>query len=319
MKIVVISGGDGYIGSAIKRALNKHEEIKTISIDINPKSKDTLNFDLALDGETDDLYNTLTQKNIQRGDQYIGWIHCAAWKDLNESYNVPFEYYDNNLKSLINSLGLAHRLGVEKFIFSSSAAIYPDDMLGETKESDLDLNKTASPYGFTKAIGERIVHEIATQYKFTSVCFRYGNPMGTDGDSLDLTTTMFGNVVNCLKNNETFHIFGGDYPHGDGTCIRDYIDLRDLVLAHIKVISTPIVYPIHESINLGSGKPISCLEICKTVQKLYPEFKYDIVEKRAGDAYGCYFNTNLATAYEFQGDTSLEDSIKNLIKTAMNK
>lgn len=321
MKIVVISGGSGYIGQSLAVGLMK-KGYRVINIDRDLKGSllwnninyDEIVCDLSYEINTD-VYNQLAEAN--KGDEFYGFIHLAAWKDLTGSYDNPYEYYRNNIQSTITACYLAHVLGCKVFLNASSAGVYPDDAVGMTKESDATYEKCASPYGNAKFICERIVTEICLQYKIRSHNLRYANPIGCNNyNSIDMSTSMFGNILNSISNNTDFIIFGGDYATKDGTPIRDYLDMRDLVDAHIFLLERTFFesYNRFEILNIGTGVPTSCLDVCKYVNEKVDRFHYEIGGRREGDAAGSVEDISLMNKLGWKPKYDYKSSFDNLYK-----
>lgn len=312
METVIVTGASGYIGGSICKVLEQ-KGFKVIGIDRDFLNNDDKNELIVADLTNDEDVNHV-KKCLQlncKGDGFYSMIHCAAWKDLGGSYRNPYEYYRNNVISTLNALQIAHIIGVKTFIYSSSAAVYDDNSVGAIKENT-NL-KGNSPYGYSKLCTERIVSDICRQYEITSYCLRYQNPMGAiDPEKIDLADSMFGNILNHLTDGK-FIIFGGDYNTSDGTCIRDYIDIRDLIKVHLELIN--MIKPnVHKVLNVGKGIPVTCKEVCDAVKLIEPGFKYTIGSRRSGDSAGSYADTTKLNRLGIICDIKLEDSISNLIK-----
>lgn len=323
MKIIIISGGTGYIGRTLSYALlNAGYRVMSIdrnylvgcdSVRNNPNYHQ-YNLDLTSDHDVKDYLPDLNYDN--KGDEFYGFIHLAAWKDLTASYSNPYEYYRNNINATISALNLAHLLGCKVFLNASSAAVYPDDASGFTSESDAIVENCASPYGYAKLICERIVTDICKQYNMRGHSLRYSNPIGClDGIAVDVSESMFGNIINHLDDGE-FTIYGDNYNTPDGTCIRDYIDIRDLVDAHIYLLKHEPVNKLtdYSVLNVGTGRAVSCLEACRKVRSITENFTWNIGYRREGDAAGSVLDTQLILDYGWKAKHSLEDSIRNLLK-----
>lgn len=312
MKSVIVIGGSGYIGrECVAQLLDKG--YKVINIDKNPiyealhKNFYDIEFDLRNEFN---LYSDLL--NYLNGDVVQSVICFAAFKDLSESYEVPFEYYNNNLKVLLNSIEIAHRLQSKTFIFSSSAAVYNDEGLITTTEAS--PTQAPSPYGFTKLVGERIAIDSCNQYNIRCYCLRYFNPIGSTFSTKDDSESLFGNIKKCLNNNSELKIFGSNYESKDGTCIRDYIHIEDLVDAHIFCMSElPSKGSFVEILNVGTGLGTTVLEVCKTVQELIPRFKYSFAERRQGDVVGSYADVTRIKSYGWKPRFTIKDAIKSFI------
>lgn len=309
MKVCILVGGSGYIGTAIcENLLDKG--IKVINIDYKePKflidNLIWINSDIRY-LTNNDLYKL--DKSIYGGN-IIGLIHLAAYKDLPESYEVPFDYYTNNINSLMASLKLANSKRIKSFIFSSSAGVYSDDLQGAVTENSKTTGD--SPYGYTKLVGERIVTDSCKQFGIKSINLRYFNPVGASTYSVDESDSLFGCILDCIKNNKELKIFGSDWVGSrDGTCIRDFIDLRDLAEAHYHAMTLPVG---NYTINVGTGTGSTVLEIANAVKSIYPDFKYKFVGRRDGDALGSYADTTYASSLGFKCTRSIIDSIKSLM------
>lgn len=315
MKIVYLAGGSGYIGTAITTLLLSNG-YRVINYDLVQSPHKSITSNPNYEWNQLDLsvpISTVIGKSHNRGDEPFGFIHLAAWKDLNASIDNPYEYYRNNLGSLLNSLEFAHCLGCKNFIFSSSAAVYRDDAVGATKEISSELLSSytvKNPYATTKSMGEIIVRDVATQFGMQYVNLRYCNPVGTDGLSIDLSTSMFGNIVKSIVEGSEFTIFGGDWDTEDGTCIRDYIDIRDVARAHLHFLN---IDKKDVAVNIGTGKGVSCKEVCDYVCSRMPQFCYQIGDRRPGDAAGSYADSELLESYGFKCNYTYQDSIESIL------
>lgn len=321
MKLVIITGGSGYIGSAISKVLLE-QGFGIINLDRDRPGKWTENLEHYSYIQTDiskqvNIQSTLDIiKTCSRGNEFYGLIHMAAWKDLPGSYHNPLEYYRNNLVSTIEASRIAGELGCKTIIFSSSAGVYSEELTGAVPETADTF--CGSPYGYTKLVGERIIHDIAGQFRMNSFCLRYSNPIGCfAGISADLSDSMFGNIFHALNEHKEFVIFGGDYDTPDGTCIRDYIDLEDIAKAHVHFLKvSEKLEVVHDTINVGVGVGVSCLEVCYYVKQMVPDFKYRIGDRRKGDAAGNWADVTKLNRYGFRCSISFEESIDRIIQLA---
>lgn len=315
MKTVILIGGNGFIGSECRCQLIK-KGYKVITIDkIYPYR------------EVDDTYNS-NNHNIYESDvndlidysRIFGYIDgsivesviCfAAHKDLCDSYEVPFEYYQNNIQAVINSLRLARVTGAKSFIFSSSAAVYNDEGLLSTTEDS--PTQAPSPYGYTKLVGERIVKDSCTQFGIPYYNLRYFNPIGATDATYDDSDSLFGCIKRSLETGSGVQVFGDDYNSIDGSCIRDFIDIRDLVSAHIFLMENRSkadsgIY------NVGVGKPTTVLQVMQEVKDIYPSFEYSITSRREGDVVGSYADTTKINKLGWSCKYTLEDSIRSILE-----
>lgn len=284
MKILV-TGGAGYIGSlAVKRLLDQGYEVIVIDDLSNStyESLENLNVNFYLADIRD--YDQIDLIFKQHKDIHT-IMDFAAKLDVAESNSNPELYYDVNVNGLKVILDVAVKYNIKNFIFSSTAAVYGllDKKLELIKEEDPTV--PSNPYGNTKLIGEMMLQDYARKYNFNYIIFRYFNVVGhvKYGSTLSDITTVLPNIIRAINEKKEMKIFGGDYNTPDGTCIRDFIHVSDLVNAHINVIGN-----MNESnsgiYNLSIGKGTSILELVKLSEKeLEKEIPYQIIDRRVGD------------------------------------
>ena len=192
-------------------------------------------------------------------------IHCAGTSLVGPSISHPAEYYNNNFiktKILLDYLVKNHDKQV-RFIFSSSAATYGNPIM--TPVQEVDPTEPISPYGESKLMIDWMLKRYAHAYGLDYVSFRYFNACGADSQArhgqAPGATHIIARVLESVKNNTEFTLYGTDYPTNDGTCVRDYIHVEDLAEAHILATSKTIPSDIY---NLGTNKGTSNLEIIST-------------------------------------------------------
>lgn len=320
MNTIIVTGGSGYIGSAIV-AIAISNGYKVINIDREQpqyKSPNGEQIWIRYDLTANPWYELIPEiKKQLGGDVPYALIHMAAYKDLPESYEVPSIYYHNNLISTINVTEIAKAIGVKCVIFSSSAGVYSDELHGSVKETDLTTGD--SPYGYTKLVGERIIQDCCVESRISSFNLRYQNPIGCiDGVTEDTSTSMFGNILRAIANNERFTIYGSNYDTPDGTCIRDYIDIEDIARIHLKFVEIGAKDLINDTVNVGRGEPLSCLDVCKLVKSIHPDFSWSLGEPREGDAAGIYASTEkLKGRYGIDVQTPISHTVSKIIKRGL--
>jgi UDP-glucose 4-epimerase len=195
-------------------------------------------------------------------------IHCAGTSLVGPSLFNPEEYYDNNFvktKILLDYLVKNHDKQV-RFIFSSSAATYGNPIM--TPVQEIDPTEPISPYGQSKLMIDWMLQSYRQAYGLDFVSFRYFNACGADSQARHGqpmgATHLIARVLESVKNNTDFTLYGNDYPTEDGTCVRDYIHVEDLAEAHILAIDQSIPSDIY---NLGTNTGYSNLEIiCAAAQ-----------------------------------------------------
>ena len=236
-KTFLVTGAAGYIGSAITKAL-LDQGFKVLAVDDLSKGEkkyvdSRANFfkiDLC---KKEKIASLFTENKIDLA------IHCAAKKAVSESEKKTLKYFENNINGTVNLLNAMSQGGCNKIIFASSACVYKNSSKGVYSENDELLSTNA--YGFTKIKCEEIIKELARTSGMKYIIFRYFNVAGDIG--LDYAEkdpqNIFPKLCETIKKNETFHLLGADYETPDGTALRDYIGLPDLVDAHMKAIEHP--------------------------------------------------------------------------------
>jgi len=310
MKTVIIVGGNGYIGAEIINQLVDTGKYNIINIDkdITEKFDDNPKFEklihlyqnMSLDPPEHFIHNV---KDAINGGEVVAMICLAAHKDLSESLKVPFSYYDNNIKVVLNSINLANMFNCKRFILSSSAAVYKDTERA-TIYSDLDYNGS-TPYAYSKLVTERITYDACYQLNINPIILRYFNPIGDTEVSKDESDSLFGSIKYALNHNEPAVIFGSDYDTPDGTCIRDYIDVRDVADAHLFFIDS-----VNTGFyNIGRGTGFTVKEVMDTVKVAHPQFEYNLGSRRDGDTVGGFADITELSNLGWKPKYDLKDSI----------
>lgn len=301
---ILVTGGTGYIGSHTCIALletghsviiadnlsnSKREMVEKI-MDITNKRVVFYEIDVT-DAEAVNL--------IFKNHKIDGVIHFAGLKAVGESVQNPIDYYYNNIVSTIVLAKKCQKYGINRFVFSSSATVYGDNIVPFVE--NMDLLPTTNPYGATKAMSERILTDIANANTAFSVSIlRYFNPGGAHesgliGESpIGIPNNLIPYVTQVAKGKiEKLHIYGNNYPTMDGTGIRDYIHVVDLAEGHVAALENLTTgVNIH---NLGTGKGTSVLELVKAFEEANDiEIPYEVVDRRPGDIASCYADTSKA-------------------------
>lgn len=326
MKKILVTGGLGYIGSHTVVELEKNG-FEAIVVDNLSNSEDFVLGRLnEICGRDITFYNSDVRDsdaliNIINKHQITGVIHFAAFKAVGESVKKPLMYYDNNIGGLVSLLYAMEKTGVQDLVFSSSCTVY-----GQPDQSPVDelspIKKAGSPYGHTKQIGEEIIMNCAF---VRSVLLRYFNPIGAHESAKigELPKGVPNNLVPFITQTaagirEKVTVFGEDYNTPDGTCIRDYIHVCDLALAHVKALKFLEENPetTHEIFNIGTGNGYSVLEIVKTFEQVNNiKLNYEMGPRREGDVEQVWASTqkaekSLRWKAELGLDTMLESAWK---------
>ena len=263
---ILVTGGAGYIGSAIAQALIKaghsvtvYDSLVTGHRGAVPEEALFVQADLS-DSHT--LAKTLTDQ------KFDGVIHCAAFIEAGESMKDPGRFYHNNLTNSLALIEAAIRAGVNRFVLSSTAAVYQSSDEPLTEESPLGPTNV---YGHTKLMVEQILDWYRKIHGLHFAALRYFNAAGAlpgRGEAHQPESHLIPLVLRVpLGKREAAQIYGTDYPTPDGTCIRDYIHISDLVSAHLLALNglserDRLIY------NLGSGNGYSVREVIETARQV---------------------------------------------------
>ena len=227
-------------------------------------------------------------------------MHFAGLKAVGESVRKPLSYYMNNITGTVNLLAAMIAHDVKKIVFSSSATVYGNPAKLPITE-DFPLS-TTNPYGTTKLVIEGILEDVVRAHPdFCAIILRYFNPIGAHESGLigesprDIPNNLAPYIVQVVAGfRPELNVFGDDYNTEDGTGVRDYIHVVDLVLGHIAALEK-ITEPGLFVYNLGTGKGTSVLQLLSAfemaVRKRIP---YKICERRAGDIDACYADSSKA-------------------------
>ena len=283
---VLVTGGAGYIGShAVEELIAQGYQVVVIDnlttgfqSNIHPEAK---YYEVDLRNETA-LYDVFaTEKNIG------AIMHFAGAIVVSESVAEPLKYYDNNVHAVQVLLSVARAFKIKYFIFSSTAAVYGEPVQIPIKESD--PKEPINPYGSSKLAAEWLVQAWAEAYKSHYVIFRYFNVAGAHENGLigiknQHLSHLVPVILDAALKNQQFLIYGQDYPTKDGTCIRDFIHVVDLVKAHILGLEWALKNQQSEIFNLGSATGYSVWEVYQTAQEvLNQNIKHLAVKRRPGD------------------------------------
>ncbi|MBN2436823.1 MAG: UDP-glucose 4-epimerase GalE [Spirochaetes bacterium] len=285
MKTVLVTGGAGYIGCNVVRSLASKGYTPVVYDNLSGGFRDFVSdFELIIGdiGNYDLVCETLKSYSIDCV------MNFASFIAVGESCNYPLKYYDNNASKTITLLKAMTDCGVNKFIFSSTAAVYGTPLeVPITENSPL---KPESPYGRTKLMVENILSDLSRSQDFRYMALRYFNaagavPDGTIGESHIPETHLIPLVLRAaLDPDYVITIFGEDYPTKDGTCIRDYIHVTDLADAHVLALEKLFDGSESSIYNLGNGTGFSVKEVIDSAKKITgKDFSIKSGPRRDGD------------------------------------
>ncbi|MFC8229727.1 UDP-glucose 4-epimerase GalE [Streptomyces sp. NPDC057287] len=284
----LITGGAGYIGAHVAKAMTEAGERVVVLDDLSTGFEERLPAGVTL--VRGSAYDRGVLDRVLAEHAVTGVVHLAAKKQVGESVEKPLLYYRENVTGLAVLLEAVVAAGVRRFLLSSSAAVYgvPDVELITEETPCAPIN----PYGETKLAGEWLVRATGHAHGISTACLRYFNVAGSAEPAL-ADTGVF-NVVpmffDRLTRGDAPRIFGDDYPTPDGTCVRDYIHVADLAEAHLAV-ARKLDRDAEETagsdltVNIGRGEGVSVRRLAELVAEVTGIPAEPVVEpRRPGDA-----------------------------------
>lgn len=305
MKILV-TGGAGYIGSHACLELLKADYDVFVVDNLSNSKEESLKRVQKLTGKKltfykEDLLDKSALEEIFSKHKFDAVIHFAGLKAVGESVEIPLKYYHNNICGTLNLCEVMQKQRVFNLVFSSSATVYGDPLKVPITEDF--PTKATNPYGRTKLMIEEILHDIyLANNSWNIALLRYFNPVGAhhsgeigeDPNGIPNNLMPFISQVAVGKLAE-LSVFGDDYPTKDGTGIRDYIHIVDLVEGHIDALKKLEEEPGLVIYNLGTGIGYSVLEIIRAFQEATgKEIPYKIIGRRDGDIATCFADSSRA-------------------------
>ena len=282
---ILVTGGAGYIGSHVVKALGEKGFEVLVVDNLSKGHKEAVLYGKLV---VADLQDKETLDAIFREFKPDAVMHFAAFIEVAESVKEPLKYYRNNTVNTMNLLEVMLRNDVNRFIFSSTAAVYGNPEKVPIPETE--PVKPINPYGQSKAFVEKILQDFDRSYGLKYVSLRYFNAAGADpggriGESHNPETHLIPLILKTAKGErESIKIFGTDYPTPDGTCIRDYIHVDDLAEAHILALEYLLSGGNSEVFNCGYGHGFSVREVIDVAKKVTGiDFKVEETERRPGD------------------------------------
>jgi UDP-glucose 4-epimerase len=312
---VLVCGGAGYVGSHACLALARAGHEVTVLDNLFAGHREAVRWGPLV--EADILRpETLDAGFARRVDAVM---HFCARSLVGESVTDPVAYYQNNVAGTLNLLEAMRRHGVDRLVFSSTAAVFGNpvsDVIDEEHPKD-----PINPYGASKLMVERILADAAAAYGLRSVALRYFNAAGAAadegiGESHEPETHLIPNALKAAAGaGAGLKVFGNDYPTRDGTCVRDYVHVLDLADAHLRALDWMDREPGAHRFNLGNGNGFSVLEVIEAARRVTGhDIPYEIAPRRAGDPPVLVASS--AQAREKLGWTPRYDRIEPIIETA---
>ncbi len=318
MKILV-TGGAGYIGSDTVRELLARDHKVVILDSLENSSEISLKtlgvLDKLIVGSTSDsrlLDRIFSEQSIE------AVIHFAAYKRGNESLTRPADYFLNNVGGTFTLLDAMVRHKIKYFIFSSSGGIYGNPQVVPVSEEN-NLPQPESPYGEGKLMVEKALPWFDRAYGLKSVSLRYFNaagaaPNGETGEDWNVTNNLIPLALKAaLGLTPSFSIMGADHPTRDGTCIRDFIHVTDLAVAHIMALENLIRGQASPIYNLGTGEGTTVREVVDMVRLVTGrDFPVKELAGRPGDPVAIWADSRTAqNELGWQPRYTLEDMVRS--------
>lgn len=323
MKILV-TGGAGYIGSHIVLELTKSNHQVVVLDNLSTGNQDAVPLDV--DFYQGDLLDKEILKRIFLEHKIDVVIHTSAKLIVPESVSQPLEYFENNVQGMITLLKAMKEHNVKNIVFSSTAAVYGNPTRTPVEEDD--LKNPLSPYGTSKRSCEWLIEAAHRAYGFNYVIFRYFNVAGADASlsigqatkGKPLTHLIPAVIETHLGQRAELLVYGTDYDTPDGTCIRDYIHVSDVAVAHVK--GAEYAFSGKSNIfNLGSQSGFSVKQVIETTEKIVGQkINHTYVGRRDGDP-AVLLASNLRAKSElgFTPQYSLEEMIKSDLDWRKNR
>jgi UDP-glucose 4-epimerase len=284
----LVTGGAGYIGAHVVLALRDAGYEAVVIDDLSSGHRDFVPAGVPL-VEGSILDRPLVERALAEH-EVVGVIHVAGFKYAGVSVQQPLHTYEQNVDGTRVLLAAIQQRGVDRIVFSSSAAVYGTPDVDQVTE---DTPKSPqSPYGESKLIGEWLLRDQAiatasTHSPLRHTSLRYFNVVGSGDPTVRDTSphNLFPLVFDALAEGRTPRIYGDDYPTPDGTCVRDYIHVSDVALAHVAAAKRlDAGAPLEPAYNLGSGAGVSVAEIMAAASRVTGiEFEPERAPRRPGD------------------------------------
>ena len=306
MSTILVTGGAGFIGSHTCVELQQAGHSLVVLDNLCNSRADVLDRVSQITGKPisfvrGDIRDRAALDAIFREHAIDAVIHFAGLKAVGESVEKPLMYYENNVTGTLTLLQAMQAAGCKTLVFSSSATVYGDPHTVPISE-DFPLKPT-NPYGRSKLMIEDMLRDLRVgDDTWRIAILRYFNPVGAHESGL------IGESPNGVPNNlmpyiadvasgkrEFLSVFGDDYPTPDGTGVRDYIHVLDLASGHVKALAALSVSPGLFTVNLGTGRGYSVLEMVKAFGEVIGQpIPWRLASKRVGDVAACYADISTA-------------------------
>lgn len=327
---LLITGATGYIGShAAVSSMEAGYSVVGIDNFVNSHESVVQSIISLSDGEfyfvKGDMCDKVFLRSVfEKHPDIMAVLHFAGLKSVSESLSHPLEYYETNVAGTVTLVRVMEEFSCSRIIFSSSATVYGLQVSVPCLEGD-ETTEIATPYGKSKFLVEGILEDLTKgKFPWKIICLRYFNPVGAHQSGIigelpvgkpNNLFPVIGEVLAGIR--ESLSVFGDDYDTVDGTGVRDYIHVQDLVEGHIRALDKllEIDEPTHfyDVYNLGAGNGYSVLQVLNMFEKVTGvKVPAKIVARRDGDIAECWANPDKAKTYlNWQTKKNLHDMVKD--------
>ena len=281
----LVCGGAGYIGSHMAQWLSAHGHQVTVLDNFSTGHRQAVRWGELVEA---DLLDPASLERAFSGRRFDAVLHFCASSLVGESVREPYGYYRNNVSGTLNLLEVMRQNGVERLVFSSTAAVYGNPVSGVIDEDH--PKAPINPYGASKLMVERMLADAADAYGLRSVALRYFNAAGAlpqhgIGEAHACETHLIPNVLKAaLGGGAPLKVFGEDYPTPDGTCVRDYVHVQDLAQAHALALDYMDHHHGAHAFNLGNGQGFSVRQVIAAASEVAGQaIPYEVAPRRIGD------------------------------------
>ncbi len=296
---IAITGGAGYIGSFTTKYLKDLGFNNLVILDNFSTGHKSACFTRYIEV---DLLDKEKLNEVFKTEKFDAVIHFAGLIVVPESMTNPYEYFNTNMLSSLNLLEAMKKNNTKNIVFSSTCAVY--GLPEKTPISEDEIIKPQSVYAESKAMIETLIKWYSQLFKINYAILRYFNACGAEedgsnGEMHNPETHLIPCAIKKLMEKQPIEIYGTDYPTKDGTCVRDYIHVKDLASAHHLALKHIVENNTSDLFNLGTGNGFSNKEVVSSILETAKQYGYsseEIVykERRAGDVPTLFANNNKA-------------------------
>jgi UDP-glucose 4-epimerase/UDP-arabinose 4-epimerase len=317
---VLVTGGAGFIGAHTAKALHDRGYLPVVYDNLSSGFREAVRWGPLVHGDVRDG-RALGDAIAAHGVKAV--IHFAGLIEVGRSVARPDLFWEHNVAGTVSLLGAMRDQGVDRLVFSSSAAVYGQGGRGPLETIPEAAPKApASPYGDTKLACEWMIEAQCRAYGLTGVALRYFNAAGADasgliGEAHEPETHLIPlAIAAALGDGKALTVFGDDFDTPDGTCLRDYIHVSDLADAHVAALEAKLAAGAYEAANVGTGQGASVFDVVEAVGRAVGHaVPHSVGARRAGDPPSLVANP--ARALELLGWRASRSSLDQIVADAL--